>query len=75
MKVPSLGSFVTIASLWQALIRINHSKQTVGMSGSEYDQPRDSPTPGKYIHIVDYFLHNPDANNGGEKEGGTLHNS
>ncbi len=45
------------------------------MSGSEYDQPRDSPTPGRYIHIVDYFLPNPEANNGGEKEGGTLHNS
>jgi len=26
------------------------------MSGSEYDQPRDSPTPGKYIHIVDFFF-------------------
>jgi hypothetical protein len=45
------------------------------MSGSEYDQPRDSPTPGKYMHIVDYFLLNPEANNGGEKEGGTLHNN
>jgi len=60
VKVPSLGSFVTTTSLWQA---------------SEYDQPRDSPTPGRYIHIVDYFLPNPEANNGGEKEGGTLHNS
>jgi len=45
------------------------------MSGSEYDQPRDSLTLGKYIHIVDYFLLNLEANNGGEKEGGTLHNS
>ncbi|CAK9856613.1 unnamed protein product [Sphagnum jensenii] len=35
------------------------------MYGSEYDQPCDSPTPGKYIHIVDYFLPNPEANNGG----------
>jgi hypothetical protein len=45
------------------------------MSGSEYDQLHDSPTLGKYIHIMDYFLPNPKANNGGEKEGGTLHNS
>jgi hypothetical protein len=44
------------------------------MFGSEYNQPRDSPTPGKYIHIVDYFIPNPETNNGGE-EGGTLHNS
>jgi hypothetical protein len=45
------------------------------MFGSEYDQPRDNPTPGKDIHIIDYFLPNAKANNGGEKEGGTLHNS
>ncbi len=45
------------------------------MSRSEYDQPHESPTPGKYIHIGDYFLPNPETNNGGEKEGGTLHNS
>jgi hypothetical protein len=45
------------------------------MSGNEYDQPRDNPTLGKYIHIVDYFLLNPKANNGSEKKGGRLHNS
>jgi hypothetical protein len=45
------------------------------MFGSEYDQPRDSPTPRKDIHIVYYLLPNPEANNGGEKERGTLHNS
>jgi hypothetical protein len=44
------------------------------MSRSEYDQPRDSPTPRKYIHIIDYLFANPKANNGGEKEGRTLHN-
>jgi len=45
------------------------------MSGSEDNQPRDNPTPRKYIHIIDYLFPNPKANNGGEKEGGTLHNS
>ncbi len=44
------------------------------MSKSEYDQPRDNPTLGKDIHIIDYLLPNLEANNGGEKEGGTLHN-
>jgi len=45
------------------------------MFGSEDNQPRDTPTPRKYIHIIDYLFPNPKANNGGEKEGGTLHNS
>ncbi len=45
------------------------------MSGNEYDQPCDSPTLGKYIHIVDYLLPNPEANNGSEKKGRTLYNS
>jgi hypothetical protein len=31
------------------------------MYGNEYDQPRDSPIPGKYIHTVDYLFLNPKA--------------
>jgi hypothetical protein len=75
VKVPSLGSFVTTPRCGKFEFASIIYKQAVGMSGSEYDQPRDSPTPGKYSHIIDYFLPNLEANNGGEKEGGTLHNS